>query len=276
MTDAFVFLLPAFTACVILTGIHAYLGMHVIQREIIFVDIALAQMAALGMSVAFLMGLDPQSEAGYFFAVGFTLVGALFFSSFRNKKVPQEAAIGVVFAVASAACILIADKIPHGSEHLKYILNGNILWVHWAHLAKTSVIYLALGIFHYRLRKQFFLISSDPAEAEKRGLSLRRWDFMFYLTFGLVITSSVQIAGVLLVFAFLIVPALIARMFASGIKSQLLLGWVLGVLVSLLGIWTSYHWDLPTGAAIVGCFGTAFGAALLIGLFLRPGSGLRR
>jgi zinc/manganese transport system permease protein len=214
--------------------------------------------------VAFLLGMDPESQAAYFFAVGFTLIAAFFFSSLRDKRMPPEAAIGVVFAVASALCVLIADKIPHGSEHLKYILNGDILWVSWPHLAKTAVIYSILGILHYRLRDRFFLISSNPAEAEKRGLSVRRWDFLFYLTFGLVITSSVQIAGVLLVFSFLIVPALIARLFTQSAKSQLLGGWAIGTLVSSLGLWASYRWDLPTGSAIVAGFGLAFLVSLVV------------
>lgn len=257
--SAALFLLPAFAACLLLTGIHSYLGLHVIRREIIFVDIALAQLASLGISVAFLLGYEADSLPVYLFAGFATTLGAAFFSFFRDERLSPEAVIGVVFAVASAFGILIADRIPHGAEHLKYVLNGNILWVSWPQLAKTFVLYSALGIFHWRFRKVFWEISSDKNFPGRN----RFWDFLFYASFGLVITSSVQIGGVLVVFAFLIVPALLSQVFFKGIGRQLLLAWFVGLIVSLIGISASYAWDLPTGAAIVAAFGLAFAAVLL-------------
>ncbi len=253
-------LLPAFIACLVLTGIHTYLGVHVISRGVVFVDIALAQIAALGMTVGFLLGFSPDSQSAYFFALGFTCLGALFFAYFRDDDVPQESVIGVSFAVSSALAILVADRIPHGSEHLKYILAGNILWITWAHIAKTAVIYALLGLFHWFFRKKFLLISTDPDEAKRRGLKLWFWDLLFYLSFGLVITSSVQIGGILLVFSFLIVPALCSLLFCQGLRSRLFFGWGLGLITSLAGITASYFWDLPTGPTIV----TVFGLALIL------------
>lgn len=257
------FLLPSFLACLILTGIHTYLGIHVVKRGVIFVDIALAQIAALGMTVAFLCGFEPDSQVSYFFGLGFTFLGAIFFAYFRNDKIPQEALIGVSFAVSSAVAILLADFIPHGSEHLKYILAGNILWVDWFQIIKTAVIYGILGLIHYRVRHRLLLVSSDPQEAERRGMRVWLWDLFFYLTFGLVITSSVQIGGILLVFSFLIVPALCSMLFFEDLRKRIAFGWLVGACTSLLGLFASYHWNLPTGPAIVAGFGLALVVSLI-------------
>ncbi len=263
----FLFLLPAFLACLILTGIHTYLGIHVISRGVIFVDIALAQIAALGMTVAFLLGYPPESQAAWFFALGFTSLAAVFFSWFREETIPQaqEAIIGVSFAMSSALAILLASKIAHGSEHLKYILSGNILWITWEGLIKTALIYSVIGLFHYFLRKRFLLVSTNPEEASRQGIRVRFWDLLFYLSFGLVITSSVQIGGILLVFSFLIVPALCGMLFFKGLRERILFGWTLGAIVSLAGIVGSFVWDLPTGPLIV----AGFGVILLVALVVR-------
>lgn len=189
------FLLPPLAACLVLTLIHAYLGIHVIRRGVIFVDIALAQIAALGMTVAFFLGHEPGSQTAYFLGLVFTCIGAVFFAYFRHNRIPQEALIGVSFAVSSALAVLIADRTPHGSEHLKLILSGNILWVSWPQLAKTAAIYAVLGAFHYIYRKNFFRISENYEKAKDAGLKVWFWDLLFYLSFGLVITSSVQSGG---------------------------------------------------------------------------------
>lgn len=258
------FLLPAFLACLVLTGIHTYLGIHVISRGVIFVDIALAQIAALGMTVAFLLGFSPESQTAYFFGLGFTVIGSLFFAFFREERVPQEAIIGVSFAVSSALAVLLADRIPHGSEHLKFILTGNILWVSWPQIVKTAVIYALLGFFHYFYRRSFLLVSTDPARARREGRKVWLWDLLFYLSFGLVITSSVQIGGILLVFSFLIVPALCSLLFCSSLRGRLLLGWVIGAVTSLAGLAVSYLGDLPTGAAIVALFGLSLILSMMV------------
>lgn len=261
------FLLPALLACFILTGIHAYLGIHVISRGVIFVDIALAQIAALGMTVAFLLGFEPGSEMAYCFALGFTSLAAIFFSSFRHDDISQEALIGVSFAVSSALAILIADQIPHGSEHLKYLLSGNILWVTWPQIAKTSLIYAAVTIFHYRYRRPLLLASTHPEQVAAEGGRLWVWDLLFYLSFGLVITSSVQIAGILLVFSFLIVPSLCSMLFCNGLRRRLTTAWLLGIGTSTLGIACSYYFDLPTGPSIVALFGGLLFACLMVRRF---------
>lgn len=266
------FLFPSIAACVVLAGIHTYLGIHVITRGVIFLDIALAQIAALGMTAAFLAGFEPDSIIAYFFSAGATLIGAVFFTLFRDEMRHQEALIGVAFAVSSAASILLADRLPHGSEHLKYILNGNILWVEWKKILLTAALYAVIGLLHFLCRKPLLAISKDPDEAAKRGIKIRAWDFFFYLTFGLVITSSVQMAGILLVFSFLIVPALCASLFTNGLKGQLVIGWILGVVLSSSGVFLSYTGDLPTGATIV----VVFGAALFFSLILKKLGCLRK
>lgn len=268
--NALLFLLPAFVACLVLTGIHTYLGVHVISRGVIFVDIALAQMAALGMTVAFMLGFPLESQTAYFFALGFTFVAAIFFAYFRDETIPQEAIIGVSFAMSSAACILLADRIPHGSEHLKYILSGNILWVNWLHILKTALIYAVIGFFHFIFRENFLLVSTNPKAALEKGLKVWLWDLLFYLSFGLVITSSVQIGGILLVFSFLIVPALCSMLFFKDLRGRILTGWLIGSITSLAGIAASYYWDLPTGPSIVACFGVMLAGFLISKSFLSP------
>ena len=266
------FLFPAFLACLVLTGIHTYLGIHVITRGVIFVDIALAQIAALGMVVALWLGLPHESGAVYLFGLGFTSLGALFFAYFRDDRLPQEAIVGVSFAVSSALAIWVANGLPHGSEHIQEILSGNILWVTGPQIFKTAILYGLLGYFHYRFREKFLLVSADPAQARRQGLRLWLWDLLFYLSFGVVITSSVQMAGILLVFSFLIVPALCSMIFFKGLRARILLGWGIGAATSLAGITASYAWDLPTGPAIVAGFGVSLALCLLVkGMWgLRP------
>ncbi|MBI2981770.1 MAG: metal ABC transporter permease [Deltaproteobacteria bacterium] len=263
------FLLPAFTACLILTAIHTYLGIHVIQRGIIFVDISLAQIAALGMTVAFLIGYHPEEQIAYLFALGFAVLASLFFAFFRDDRVPQEALIGVAFAVSSALSVLIAAVIPHGGEHLKFILSGNILWVSEPQLLKTFLIYALIGGFHYYFKNIFLLVSSQPEVAKQQGHRIELWNFFFYLTFAVVITSSVQIAGVLLVFSFLIVPALCSLLFYESLRGRLLFGWLIGGLTSLLGLTFSYLFDLPTGPTIVAGFGLVLFLCLVTNRLLR-------
>jgi len=251
------FLVLPFLASLILTGIHAYLGVHVVERGVIFVDLALAQIAALGATIAILAGMDPHGTSAYWISLAFTFMGALIFSFVRSAtaRIPLEAIIGIAYAVASAAAILAMSKATGETEHLKDMLVGNILAVSRPEVIKTAILYGVIGLFHYIFRKKFLLISIDPKAAQAQGISLRLWDFLFYASFGFVVTSSVAIAGVLLVFCYLIVPSVGAMLFADRIGSRLAIGWTMGTLVSALGIFLSVQMDLPTGAAIVCTFG---------------------
>ncbi len=264
--------LPPLVACLVIVAIHSYLGLHVLAREVIFVDLSLAQMAALGSAVAILAGRDPDSTAAFAYALGFTTLGAAVFALTRSDergRVPQEAIIGIVYVVASAAAILVADRTPRGGEAIKDILVGSLLWVSWPAIARLAGVYALIGVFHWLLRHRFLTISFDPATAVAKGWKIRWWDFWFYLSFGIVITFSVPIAGVLLVFSFLVVPAAIAFQFARGRGALALLSWVAGTIASAAGLWISFHYDLPTGPVVVCAFGVllllAYGARRLLG-----------
>jgi zinc/manganese transport system permease protein len=254
------FLAAPLAASLILTGIHAYLGVHVVERGVIFVDLSLAQIAALGATIAIFLPWsngDPHAPVVYWVSLAFTFIGAAVFSTIRSRRarIPQEAIIGICYAVASAAAILAMSKATSESEHLKDMLVGNILAVSWPEVGKTAALYGAIGLFHYIFRGKFLSISMDPHRAEASGISIRLWDFLFYASFGFVVTSSVAIAGVLLVFCYLIVPSVAAMLFADDIGRRLAIGWSMGTLVSALGVYLSLRLDLPTGATIVCTFG---------------------
>ncbi len=250
-----------FLACLVLTGIHAYLGLHVLARGVIFVDLALAQVAALGLTVALLADHPPSSAAAYWYALAFAVGGGLVFALTRVRQapIPQEAIIGVVYAVSAALTILVVDRAPQGAEHIKQLLVGSILTVSAADVASLAVLYAAVGLVHWLARRPMLAISFGDAEGGGRRVAA--WDALFYASFALVVTSSVRLAGVLLVFAFLVVPAAIAALLARGVGARLALGWATGGVVSALGLIASYRWDLPTGATVVAAFGAALAAA---------------
>ncbi len=260
------FLLAPFIASLILTGIHAYLGVHVVERGVIFVDLSLAQIAALGTTVAVLCGIPYHDDASYAVSLAFTFIGAAVFSTIRGRhaRIPQEAVIGICYAVASAAAIIAMSKSTEQTEHLKEMLVGNILTVSWGEVGKTALLYGAIGLFHYIFRRRFLLISLHPERAEAQGVNTRLWDFLFYASFGFVVTSSVAIAGVLLVFCYLIVPSVGAMLYAESIGARLAIGWTMGTLVSALGVYLSLLIDLPTGATIVCTFGVVLIAMAVV------------
>ena len=254
------FLAAPIAASLIIAGIHAYLGLHVVERGVIFVDLSLAQIASLGATIAVTvpaLGGDPHSPSVYWMSLGFTIIGALIFSMIRGHEanVPQEAIIGISYAVASAAVIVVMSKAPGESEHLKDMLVGNILSVQWPEVWTTAALYLAIDLFHYVFRRRFLQISVDPKGAAAQGISIRLWDFLFYASFGFVVTRSVAIAGVLLVFCYLIVPSVAGILFSDRVGPRLAIGWAMGVVVSMLGMYFSVVFDLPTGATIICTFG---------------------
>jgi zinc/manganese transport system permease protein len=259
MIDALQFLWPPFLVAVCLVGIHAYFGIQVLARKVIFVDLALAQIAALGATVAFMLGHPAQSAATYGYSLSFTLLATVLLAFTRSwgTRVPQEALIGVIYVVGAAAAILLIDRAPQGAEHLKQILTGNILTSGLNDVALIVPLYTAVGLLHWVLRRHM------------TGEGSILWEFVFYATFGLVVTSSVAIAGVLLVFSFLIIPAAIGVMFADSLPRQLAIGWISGTLVSAAGLAASFAFDLPTGAAMVCAFGASLALAGVLYPFLR-------
>jgi zinc/manganese transport system permease protein len=241
--------LPAL-ACTALVGIHAFFGLHVLKRNVIFVDLALAQVAALGATAAFLLGHAPQSLAAHAYALAFTLVAAAVLASTRmwSGRVPQEAQIGVVYVVAAAAALLLVDRAPQGAEHIRQILTGNILTVGWNELAAALPLYAVVGLAYPWIARRL----------EPSG-----WiaEFAFYAAFGLVVTSSVALAGVLLVFAFLIIPAAIGVLHAERFPAQLAVAWIVGTLTAFAGLAISYAGDFSTGATLVCTYGAALALA---------------
>lgn len=248
------FMLAPLVACLVLVGIHSYLGLHVIAREVIFVDLSLAQMAALGSVVALLYGVAPDSQTAFIFSLLFTCIGAALFALTRTRgkgRVPHEAIIGIVYVVASAAAILVADRAPRGADAIHDVLEGAIIWITWPTILKKGAAYGALGLLHFLLRRRFLRISFDPEGAERDGWRIRWWDFLFYVSFGLAVTMSVPVAGVLLVFTMLVVPAVIAFLFSNEVRRMVFISWGAGTLASLLGLWLSYVGNFPTGPLIV-------------------------
>lgn len=250
-------------ACLLLPGILVYYGLHIIRREVIFVDLALAQVATLGTCVCLYLGHEPDDPHNYFWSLGFTLIGAVVFTftrSSRHAKVPQEALIGIIYVVAAAAGILLMSKSPHGKEELQRTLVGDLLTVTPQEIWKTAALYAVIGAVHFIFRKQFIKLSFDHEHAEAGGLSVKFWDFLFYALFGLIVTSFVQVGGVLMVFSYLIVPAASATFLVSSLPMRMLVGWLVATLASGVGLYWSIIGNLPMGAAIV----CALGIALLV------------
>jgi zinc/manganese transport system permease protein len=254
MNDMLQLLWIPFVASVLLTGIHTYLGIHVLARNVIFVDLALAQIAALGASVAFMLGHPPQSLGAFAYSLAATLAGAvlLAFSRRASTRIPQETLIGIVYVVTAAVTLVVVDKSPLGAEHVKQMLVGSILTITPADLLKLAAIYAVIAILHWLLRRPFL-----SASYARDGAAHWGWDFLFYALFGVVVTSSVAVAGVLLVFSFLIIPAVIGMLFCRGVRGRWLLGCLAGIAASATGLAASFAWDLPTGAAMVCAFALA-------------------
>lgn len=247
-------------AALVLLGLHVYLGLHVVMRGVIFVDLALAQVAAFGTALGVIIGWEADAYQSYLLALGCTFLGALLFSFFRSKRksIPQEAIIGITYVIAAAAMILLFSKSPHGGEEINHLLVGSILFVTPETVWMTTVLYLILGLIHWRWRKQFWAVSllySNDNAGKNEKTTNWHWDLFFYVTFGLVVTNSVKIAGVLLVFSFLIIPSIAAAMFVTTIRNRLIFGWIFGLIASVGGMVASLFLDLPAGAALVVTFG---------------------
>src|SRR5256886_9537710 len=252
-------------ACVLLPWLLVYLGLHVVQRGIIFIDIAMAQMASLGICVGVLLGYEPESPLSYALGLAVTLLGAAIFSvsAKRASQVPQEAIIGMAYVVAAAAAIRLLSRSATANEEIRNMLVGDITVVSAAEVWKCFVVFLAVGALHFVLRKKFMLVSFQREQAYERGWRVRWWDFLFYATFGIVVTIFVRVAGVLLVFSYLIVPAVCAVVLVRSISARLLVGWIISLIGGIGGLFLSFYWDFPSGAAIVCTFG---GLLILISL----------
>lgn len=262
MFDIILFMAPAICMCLILTGICVYIGIHVIMREVIFIDIALAQIAALGASLCIFFDLELTSIWTFLISLSFALIAALLLSGTKklSRQVPQEAFIGILYATGAAALILMGDRLAHGSEHVKELMVGHLLWTNWREVSFYFVVYLVLGSIYFLLHKRLLNISQNYGTENLQNSSILLWEFIFYALLGVVVTFGVRVAGVLLMFGFLVVPAVIGSLLGTSFKIRLMIGWVTGLIFSLLGSYLSYSLDFPTGATIV----VSLGIGLLI------------
>ncbi|MFO7767794.1 MAG: metal ABC transporter permease [bacterium] len=269
MTEMIAFMAAPFFASLTIAAIHVYLGIHILQREVIFVDLALAQIAALGTTVAFIAGVSLDSSLSYVFSFGFVVLGSALFAvtRVRHQKIPQEAIIGITYVVATAASILVADRAAGGAEHIKEMLTGAVLWVRWPAILQLAGVYAAITVVHILFRGKF----TGLTQRYREGLlepGDRWWDFLFYLTFGIVIVMSVRIAGILLVFSFLVVPSSVSLLFSGGWRGRMYVGWTVATVAALLGMFASYGLNMPCGPAIVVILGLMLGVIALVRLLL--------
>jgi zinc/manganese transport system permease protein len=256
-------LAPAFVTCLLLAGVLGYFGLHVLLREVIFVDLALAQLAALGVAVAHMVASEASPPTIYLWSFAFTLAGAAIFAGVHteHRRVPQEALIGIVYGVSAALVILVLSKSALDRDEIESMLTGRLLFVEWPEIGLTTLLCMGIGALHVLLRRRFLEMSRRDAAASPARRE-RLLDFVFYASFGVVVTSSVQMAGVLVVFSLLIVPAACAALFLISLRGRLLGAWGIGTLASAAGVVASALWDLPTGASVIAALGVAFAISL--------------
>jgi len=253
---------PPLAAAVLLPGLLVYYGLHILERGIIFIDLALAQVATVGTCVCILLGHEATDVHAYGWSLGFTMAGALLFTVLREPRhgrVPLEALIGIVYVVAAAASVLLLSRAPHGREELQKTLVGDLLTVSWPVVWRTAALYAAMGAVHWIWRRRFLRLTFDRAAALAGGLKVRIWDFWFYLLFGLLVTTFVHLGGVLLVFSYLIIPAVCGRLWSASLGVALGVGWAVAMVGGVGGLVASYQLDVPGGAAVVCALGLLLG-----------------
>ncbi|MEJ2722884.1 MAG: iron chelate uptake ABC transporter family permease subunit [bacterium] len=252
-----------FLVCLFMLGILGYIGIHVLEREIIFIDIALAQIAAVGAIAAHVVfHFHGHSVYANVMAFGSTLVAAAFFAVVRRRidQIPLEAVIGVSYAVSAAAALFLVGVAPGGHVHIQEMLAGSILWATWSDVLWSAGVFAVVGVCFYLFRNPFRVISEDYAHAAERGYNTLGWDFLFYALLGVVITLAVRIAGVVVVFAFLIMPATLSATFAAGWAARLVVAWTAGAVATAVGLLFAERFDFSVGPAIA----LFLGAALII------------
>lgn len=266
MLDILQFMAPAIAMCFILVGICGYVGIHVIMREVIFIDIALAQIAALGASLSIFWGLELSSGWTFLISLGVTFLAAFLLAGTRklSRFVPQEAFIGILYATGAAAILLLGDRLAHGSEHVKELMVGHLLWTNWDEVGRYLFAYAILGGIYALIHKKLFVFSQMGRHKNGEAKNIVFWEFIFYALMGILVTIAVHVAGVLLVFGFLVVPAVIGSLLGTSFFNRLIIGWITGLVVSIIGAYFSYSLDFPTGATIVVTLGIGL---LLVSIF---------
>ncbi len=264
MITALEFMFAPFVVCLLLIGINIYFGIHVIKREIIFIDISLAQIAAFGATVAVVVGLAPHDHeaptlAGYLFSIGFTTLAAFLFTILKSQKlpIPLESLIGIAYAVATTGAVILLDKSAGSDVHVHDMMAGSILWVRWSQILELTIVFGLIGLFHYLFRAKFISLTDNYNNGPDNSYSML-WDFLFYTTFGVAVVHSVRVGGILTVFAFLIIPASISALFSKNWLPRILIGWGLGTLVTVFGLFLSWKMDVPSSPTVI----------LFLGIFL--------
>lgn len=264
MTDLTWMVAPV-VACLLAMSALGWFGLHVLQRGIIFVDLALAQFAALGTTYAVFLGHDPDDPIALMMSLAFTALGAVLFAVIRRfeERVPQESLIGIGYAVSAALGVLLIELAsdPHGAEKIQHLLVGNVVWVQWSEIGVAAVAIGGAAVVHALFGRRFLAISFDPEGAQARGIQVAAWDLLFYLSFGVVLTAIVSIVGVLLVFSFLVIPAVVARLFTEGVGRRLAVAYGIGFFASVAGVSVSY--EHSTGPIVVAILGATLVLSLL-------------
>ncbi|MFZ5515380.1 MAG: metal ABC transporter permease [Candidatus Zhuqueibacterota bacterium] len=257
MIENLKFLSVPITACILMAGILSYFGNHILSRGIIFIDIALAQIAALGTMIGLLMGFAEGSTSVELISLVFTLVIISIFAltKFEKQVVPQEAIIGIIYGLGLGVAMLLAEKIPGGSNYITKTISGNLLWTSWDDVLSSAVLFAIIGVIHILLRKPFIKISESKENLPFSIQKVRLYELAFYITFGIIVVRSVPIGGIFLVFSLLIAPTAMATLFTQKWHYRFLWSWLIGIVGSVLGMYISFDWNVSNGPTIVALLG---------------------
>ncbi|MFC1477127.1 metal ABC transporter permease [candidate division KSB1 bacterium] len=253
MLDIILFLAPPITICILFAGILSYFGNHILTRGIIFIDIALAQIAALGTMIGLLLGFAEGARSLEIISLVFTLaiISVFAMTKFEKQVIPQEAIIGIIYGLGLGLATLLSEKIPGGSNFITKTITGNILWVTWDQVFWTFLLFAAIAVLHVLLRKHFVKISESRENLPYSIGKVRFYELIFYITFSIVVVRAVPIGGIFLVFTLLIAPTAMATLFTQNWTARFIWSWIIGILGSMAGIYISYTFNISNGPAIV-------------------------
>ena len=253
MIENILFLAAPITVSILLAGMLSYFGNHILTRGIIFIDIALAQIAALGTMIGLLVGFADGSAAVQIISLIFTLaiISIFALTKFEKQIIPQEAIIGIIYGLGLGIAMLLAEKIPGGSNYITKTITGNILWVTWGDVISVAILFIIVAILHLFLRKQFIKISESKENLPFSIQKVRIYELIFYITFGIVVVKAVPIGGIFMIFVLLIAPTAMATLFTQKWLNRFIWSWIIGIIGSFIGIYISYQLNISNGPAIV-------------------------
>ena len=272
MKETLLFLATPIAASVLLAGVLGYFGTHILTRGIIFIDIAIAQIAALGTMIGLLLGFAEESAGVQLLSYGFTMIviGSFAFLRTRQSVIPAEAVIGIIYCLGLALALLLAERIPGGSNYITKTITGNILWVTWDKVFIIALLFAGIGLIHLVFGAKFISLSEICRINPSLQLKDKLYSLLFYTTFCIVVVKSVQIGGIFLVFTLLIAPSVASSLYFQSWKSRLVWSWVIGIFGTVSGIFLSYSLNVSNGPAIVVLLGLLVFVLALIKL-VNPG-----